>query len=539
MKRSSWLINCTTALAATLFLSHAVAESRHHALIIGVGQYTQASGADPLLGVPKDMETARKMAQAMGVSDDRIMELRDDQATKPNILAALEKIRSNIRVGERAFIYYSGHGTSVTYPKGCEEGLIPYTQGAYRVEDLLTESELATYTHKISEKADKAIVLIDACFSGGVVAGKTRSLSAVDEIRAKFSQPRAGACDVPVNYRKTRSFTPALQRLGTPEQNFVQISAANYNEVSWDSPKLGGLATHSLGECLLGQAKDADRSGAITLEEVRQCAQAKVNQLIAPYEAQGKLPATIQIRGTRNLIVVADPPQVVALRPEPPKPPVQQTPPPASPTQTTSPQIPQKEHPPPAPTAPPTTPQTPAVATTTEAIKESPVEQQVASMATLQDILAQRNGRLNVEVKAPKQLAIGKDRFSFNVKANTDGYLYAVMLGSDGQSFYLLFPNKIDTDNKIKANTSYQFPRKGWSIKAGGPEGTNKLLLVVSQSPRDPKLFVPDGSSGGGPFTYAVSDLTARKRLIDFFVGRGVQGNARMAAGMVEIREVP
>ena len=533
-------------MALCLALS-AQAESRHHALIIGVGQYTQASGADPLLGVPKDMETARKMAQAMGVSADRIVELRDEQATKSNILAALEKIRSTIRVGERAFIYYSGHGTSVTYPKGCEEGLIPYTQGAYRVEDLVTESELATYTHKISEKADKAIVLIDACFSGGVVAGKTRSLSAVDEIRAKFSQPRAGACDVPVNYRKTRSFTPALQRLGTPDQNFVQISAANYNEVSWDSPKLGGLATHSLGECLLGQAKDADRSGAITLEEVRQCAQAKVNQLIAPYEAQGKLPATIQMRGTRNLIVVADPPQVVTQRPEPPKPPDQQTPPPAQPapsTQTTSPQSTQKQDPPAAPTAPPTlttppTPQTPAVATTTEAVKESPVEQQVASSATLQDILSQRNGRLNVEVKAPKQLAIGKGAFSFHVKANTDGYLYAVMLGSDGQSFYLLFPNKIDTDNRINANTSYQFPRKGWSIKAGGPEGTNKLLLVVSQSPRDPKLFVPDDSSGGGPLTYAVSDLTARKRLIDFFVGRGVQGNARMAASMVEIKEVP
>jgi hypothetical protein len=132
---------------------------------------------------------------------------------------------------------------------------------------------------------------------------------------------------------------------------------------------------------------------------------------------------------------------------------VQQTPPPAPPTQTTSPQIPQREDSPPAPTAPPT-PQTPAIASTTDPIKESPVEQQVASAATLQDILAQRNGRLNVEVKAPKQLAIGKDAFSFNVKANTDGYLYAVMLGSDGQSFYLLFPNKIDTDNSARVGRS-------------------------------------------------------------------------------------
>jgi hypothetical protein len=115
-----------------------------------------------------------------------------------------------------------------------------------------------------------------------------------------------------------------------------------------------------------------------------------------------------------------------------------------------------------------------------------------------------------------------------------------VMLGSDGQSFYLLFPNKLDQDNTIKANTKYDLPRPGWSIKAVGPEGTNHVLFVVSQSPRDPKIFAPDDSSGGGPFTFTVTDITARKRLIDFFMGRGVQGrNGQMAATLVSIKEVP
>ena len=98
-----------------------------------------------------------------------------------------------------------------------------------------------------------------------------------------------------------------MQRLGVPQENFVQISAANHNEVSWDNEQLGGLATHSLSQCLLADAKDFDRSGSITLEEVRQCAQVKLDALMAPHKASGMLPSTIQMRGTRNLIVVQEP----------------------------------------------------------------------------------------------------------------------------------------------------------------------------------------------------------------------------------------
>jgi hypothetical protein len=201
---------------------------------------------------------------------------------------------------------------------------------------------------------------------------------------------------------------------------------------------------------------------------------------------------------------------------------------------------------PPAPTTvaavtpvPPEAPPRPEAPLPPPAPPETPAEQLAASASTLQDIHAQRNGRLTVEVTAPKRLTIGKDRFTFNVRANTDGYLYAVMLGSDGKSFYLLFPNKLDQDNKIKANVRYTFPRPGWSIKAGGPEGTNRVLFVVSPSARDPKIFAPDEASGGGAFTFSVAEMTARQRLVDFFVGRGVQGrDGRMASTLVEIAEV-
>ena len=558
-------------IAGCLFANTALvlATERHHALIVGVGQYSKASGADPLNGVPKDMMNARKMALAMDVPEQQIVELRDTNATKANILSALDRLNRNINPGEKVFIYFSGHGTSYTTSNGCEQGFIPFTPGRYTQNDLISEAELAGYTSKISQKADKAVVMVDACFSGGVVASRTRSISPIADIRPKFVPPVGDKCDVAVNRTVTRSFVPAMQRLGVPQENFVQISAANYNEVSWDNEQLGGLATHSIGQCLLGDAKDLNRSGSITLEEVRQCAQVKLNALMAPHKSAGMLPSTIQMRGTRNLIVVQDPPKPVPLAAvnlpastsvplpavtptapisvaAPAKPSVATVPPPpavtssvvmtpvkpvttqATPVSTLSPS--------PVVSPPASTFSPPVVAVVTP---ETSVEQLAASAATLEDIYAQRNGRLKVEVTAPKSLVIGKDPFTFNVRSNTNGYLYAVMLGSDGKSFYLLYPNKLDQDNEIKANVTYKFPKPGWSIKASGPEGTNRVLFVVSQSPRNPNIFAIDDASGGGPFAFSLAEMTARKRLVDFFIGRGVQGkNGQMAAALVNVAEV-
>ena len=65
------------------------------------------------------------------------------------------------------------------------------------------------------------------------------------------------------------------------------------------------------------------------------------------------------------------------------------------------------------------------------------------------------------------------------------------------------------------------------------------MLFVVSQSPRDPKIFAVDEASGGGPFSFSLAEMTARKRLVDFFIGRGVQGkNGKMAASLVSVAEV-
>jgi hypothetical protein len=495
-------------LAGALAAPAAQARDGNHALIIGISHYSAESGADPLLGVPHDVENARRMAAAMGVDPAAIVELRDAQATKEHIVQQLEVLRAAVQGGDKVLLYFSGHGTRLETADGCKEGFSTYT-GA-----MLTDEELATYTQPISRLADKLLVMIDACFSGGVIQSATRSLLEAGNMRAKFSAGASAACMAPVNQSPTRSLLSELKRLGVHEENFVQIAAANFNEVSWDNKAFGGLATSSVARCLLGEAKDLDESGAISLDEVRACAQSRMNDLMQPYVARGMSPSTLQVKGNRNLVVVATPPAAEIVPPSLPSVPPPEPTPPLLP-------------PPPAPPL--------------AAVPAPPLEAQrpaTGARATLEEIFQQRDPRLKVDVVAPARLKIGREPLHFTVRSSANGYLYAVLLGSDASSFYLLFPNKLDADNRISANRDYVFPRPGWKVAAGGPAGTDRMLFVVSPTPRDPQVFAA-ASSGGGPYTYSVANLKSRQRLIDFFIGKGVRGrNAALGAALVDVEEI-
>lgn len=97
---------------------------------------------------------------------------------------------------------------------------------------------------------------------------------------------------------------------------------------------------------------------------------------------------------------------------------------------------------------------------------------------------------------ANPQVRIGIDRLSFRVRSSAAGYLYVLMLGTDGH-FYKLFPNAIDRDNRVRAGASIELPRSGWRMTAGGPPGTNHLIAVVSERPRD---FTASGLVEVDPF---------------------------------------
>ena len=509
-------------IAPILLVAQAVTaqpSSNRSALIIGVGEYGY-SGVTPLVGVKHDMVSAAKIAAAMGIPESNVKYLRNSQATKTNILEALKQLGDTSGDGSRTFVYFSGHGTRQSAGNECVEGLLTYEGST------ISNQEFAGATQKIAKTSDKFITLVDACHSEGVVPPKTRALIK-DQLTPKFymkSGTAADACSVISNY-KTRSLLPEVTKLGAMKENFVQVSSSRPDEVSFDEPDKGGLATQGIRDCLLSQAKDTNQSGAVTLEEVQQCAQRFVDGRLK--NVPGIKPHHITVTGNRNLIPVQRPPTVVALATPPVEPPKPVVAPPTPPVIVAAPA--------PAP-QPPVTSATPIALPAPEKIP--PQEPLLASLATLKDIEQQRNPKRMVDVKVSKPvMKIGKDSLDLSIKSSHDGYIYMILLGSDAKSFYVLYPNGLDKNNAIKAGQTVRIPKPDWEVKAAGPEGTNNLLVMVSDSPRKLNTLTMAEPTAAEPFTYALNDIGGRSALINFLTNSDGKSES-FGAKLVAIKEV-
>ena len=83
------------------------------------------------------------------------------------------------------------------------------------------------------------------------------------------------------------------------------------------------------------------------------------------------------------------------------------------------------------------------------------------------------------------QVRIGKEPLRFSIRSSKPGYVYLMMVGTDRSQFWLLFPNSLDRDNRIRADQQLSLPRAKWRMIAAGPPGTNQFLALISDAPRD------------------------------------------------------
>jgi hypothetical protein len=480
------------AVASTRLLAPRI---NRHALIIGISRY-----ADPntpqLPGAHVDRESATQMAQAMQVPQSNITYLQDEQATGDNIRRALADLNARVLDGDRVFIHYSGHGTRYNDPAagGCIEALLAHDGGQ---SGTLTNHEVADLLKPITAKTDKLFVMYDACHSGGLLRDvpevRTRGFvlpTGEGVLRPKFAAI-SEECGQPVNIKTRNLVVESVAKGGLP-QDIIHISAARDNEVSFDDEKKGGLATQFMRDCMLRDAQDLDGSGAITMDEIRICAQEKINKRMQNdrnYKAHnltlsgnaGFVPAWFS-----QAVVGTTVPVVAVITPAPPV------------------------YPPrPAPVIVP--PPAPAPAPVVVAPTPAPPPRQLTGAEALQQMFAQRDAKRRVQVTLGKpQLKIGQDVLDLSVQSDRGGYVYVAQAGSDNKSVYLLFPNDLDQANRIEPGQRMTLPRPTWRVRAGGPAGTDSLLVLVTDGPRD---FSQMAGSKAGPFVASLNDAAGRAKL--------------------------
>jgi hypothetical protein len=271
---------------------------------------------------------------------------------------------------------------------------------------------------------------------------------------------------------------------------------------------------------MLRDAKDLDNSGSISIEEIRICAQEKINNRMA--SSASYKPHNLVLNGNSAFVpawfsqAALAPVQVSAL-------PVAVVP---ISTLAANTKLPASTKPSTAVAAPaPVTPVAPVtvvavLATPAPAPVTAPV-QMVATPAAapaaltgeqaLRQMFDQRDAKRKVQVSlSQEKLKIGKDALDFSVQSDRAGYLYIALAGSDNQSVYLLFPNALDQNNKVEAGQKVQLPRSNWRVKAGGPAGTDNLLVVLTDAPRDISKL---GASKAGPFVVSLNDANGRAQL--------------------------
>jgi serine/threonine protein kinase len=138
----------------------------------------------------------------------------------------------------------------------------------------------------------------------------------------------------------------------------------------------------------------------------------------------------------------------------------------------------------------------------------APPEKQFDPLRALDEIFEWRDRNHAVTVSAGKARArIGQDPLRFKIRSAKDGYVYLLMVGTDRSDFFLLFPNAVDKNNRIRAGEELDLPRPRWKMIADGPPGTDHFIVIISENPRD---FSSAGLKSIDPFAEFPLDEAVR-----------------------------
>ena len=419
------------------WLAAAPAQAADHVVIMTIGTDPSA----PLAGVAHDSRTALQMAEKLGYDTSSPTILKNEQLKASAMREALSQLAERVKVNDRLFFYYSGHGTSSLSGNQCVSSLVSQD------EQFIPTAELKTHFDQMKGKVQEALIIMDACFSGGhreLARSSPGQLSARADgsgLAPKAWQPKAGeVCDQPTNVAKAWQIPTHTARglSRVPENNFTFIAAASERQIALDDPGRGGLATTSLLQC----ANDGVPStGLATVRQLATCAQQRINASVPDLNAR---------HGTRWMAHTLE----VAGNQDRPLPTIKTT---LSSTQT--------------PPAQPSQGSTQGG----RAEQVSAALHQIATSGTHGTWAFQVSPTAStIRLNEPLQRRVVR----FPYTSSQSGYGYVLYVGTDGKDMKQLFPEPGE-NNFLPAQG--EFP----PLSIDPPAGDNTYLFLISQMPQD------------------------------------------------------
>lgn len=342
-----------------------------------------------------------------------------------------------------------------------------------RGPELLPDFEMQDALAKLGAKASQVVMMNDSCFSGGA-ATKSLDTRNLDGAVAKFYPDEIkGNTAVTDNYQcgdATNKMTRNLEPLAA-KTNVLYVAGSTDTQVSYATSR-GSAATLAWVACLTNGNADTNRSGSINGKELQACAQRYI-------DSNFKFRQTIMLQGDEELPL--------------------------------------------------------SFASSGGGGGSGGGSAPVNAAQALQDIRAGASKDFQVSLTpASNSMRIKQDFFDFKVSSNRSGYLYILQVGSDGKTFNMLFPNKLDQNNQIAAG-NHQFPRPSWRVRSAGPAGTSQLLAIVTQTPKE----MTKDMDLSATFASAQATESAFKTL--FAEASGATGGAGGygASTVVQINEAP
>jgi hypothetical protein len=137
---------------------------RYYGLFIGIDNYSEAW--TPLKNAVNDARELERLIQD-NYRFDVVKSLYNDQATRVNIINALEWLVSTVKENDNVLIYYSGHGD---FKKELNKGYwVPADAKSKSTSQFISNSEIQTFLAGIPSK--HTLLISDACFSGDIFRG--------------------------------------------------------------------------------------------------------------------------------------------------------------------------------------------------------------------------------------------------------------------------------------------------------------------------------------------------------------------------------